>query len=71
MIFEEYNAPTQNVPSTSTQSDSSGNEAKIDPVAEKYVNTGIKPRTAHENADSVERPVQPKATNHVQNAMQV
>lgn len=74
LIFEEYNAQcakSQTIPSTSNQTDSFDNETKIDPVAEKYANTGIKSRAAHANADNVERPVRPIAINHEQSAMQV
>lgn len=48
-----------------------GNESEGDTVADQYENSGMKKRVAYEKADRVDRPAQTKATNHVQNAMQV
>lgn len=72
LIFAEYTPDevTATAPAPSTAVSSSADV--IDPIAEKYENSGInKKRVAYDNADRIDRPTQPKVTNHVQNAMQV
>lgn len=71
MIFEEYTPDEAAKLKNAASSTSTGNDLEGDPVADKYENSGMKKRVAYENADRVERPTQAKATNHVQNAMQV